>query len=79
MPVVCGLFCCPRLTHQRPSLSWPRNPLEQSSRATCSGESTVCCLLGNFPLSIPGISHSGLHVPSSGKTGIFWEKLTLGM
>lgn len=78
-PAVCGLFCCPHLTHYRLSLSWPRNALEQSSRAPCSGESTVCCLVGNFLLSIPGISHSGLHVPSLAKTDIFGERLILGM
>lgn len=77
-PVVCGPFCCPRLTHHRPPLSWPRNPLEQSSRAPCSGESTACCLVGDFPLSTPRISHSGLRVPSSGKTGIFLGKTYFG-
>lgn len=79
MPVVCGLFCCPHLTQHRPSLPLPSNPLEQSSWALCSHESTVCCLVGNFPLSTLGISHSELHVPSSGKTGIFGERLLLGI
>lgn len=74
MPVVCGLFRCPRLTHHKPSLSLPRNPLEHSSQALCSGESTVCCLMGNFPVSSPGISHSGLCIPSSEKTGTFFGK-----
>lgn len=45
----------------------------------CSGESTVCCLVGNLPLSTLGISHSGLCVPSSGRLVFFWERLNLGM
>lgn len=77
VPVVCGLFCCPRLTHQRPSLSWPRNPLEQSSRAMCSGESTAVswATFHSPPREFPTLDCTS---PPRGRLAFFGKSLLWG-